>query len=64
VKKLAPFLTFDADPYAVMIDGRIKWIIDGYTTTSRYPNAQRADHNSLPPGSGLDKNFNYVRNSV
>jgi uncharacterized membrane protein (UPF0182 family) len=64
VKKLAPFLSFDADPYAVVVDGRIKWIIDGYTTTSHYPNAQRADHNSLPAGSGLDKGFNYVRNSV
>lgn len=64
VKKLAPFLAFDADPYAVVVGGKIKWIIDGYTTTSRYPNAQRADNTSLTQGSGLDKNFNYVRNAV
>jgi len=64
VKALAPFLSFDADPYAVVVDGRIKWIVDGYTTTSKYPNAQRADTSSLPPGTGLSGNFNYVRNSV
>jgi uncharacterized membrane protein (UPF0182 family) len=64
VKALAPFLSFDADPYSVIVDGRVKWIIDGYTTTNHYPNAQRANHASLPPGSGLDKDFNYVRNSV
>jgi uncharacterized protein len=64
VEALAPFLSFDADPYAVVVDGRVKWVIDAYTTTKNYPNAQRADHNSLTPGSGLDKDFNYVRNSV
>jgi uncharacterized membrane protein (UPF0182 family) len=64
VKQLAPFLSFDADPYAVVIDGRVKWIIDGYTTTSKYPNAQRADTSSLPDSSDLRGNFNYVRNSV
>ena len=64
VKKLAPFLSFDADPYTVVVNGRVKWIIDAYTTTGNYPNAQRADHNSLPPGSDLNKDFNYVRNSV
>jgi uncharacterized membrane protein (UPF0182 family) len=64
VKALAPFLSFDNDPYAVVLDGRVKWVIDAYTTSSHYPNAQRADHASLPVGSGLDKDFNYVRNSV
>ncbi|MCU1485044.1 MAG: hypothetical protein JWN67_1790 [Actinomycetia bacterium] len=64
VKTLAPFLSFDADPYSVIVDGRVKWIVDAYTTTNHYPNAQRADHASLPAGSGLDKDFNYVRNSV
>ena len=61
---MAPFLSFDADPYPVVVDGRIQWILDGYTTTNRYPNAQRADTADLPEGSGLRKNFNYVRNSV
>jgi hypothetical protein len=64
VEHLAPFLSFDGDPYATIIDGHIKWIIDGYTTTSKFPNAQRADTSSLPDSSGLHGNFNYVRNSV
>jgi uncharacterized membrane protein (UPF0182 family) len=64
VKDLAPFLSFDADPYAVLIDGRIKWVIDGYTTSNRFPNAQRVDNSSLSPTSDLNKAFNYVRNSV
>ena len=64
VEHLAPFLSFDYDPYAVIVDGRIKWIIDGYTTTSKFPNAERADTSSLPATSGLRGNFNYVRNSV
>jgi hypothetical protein len=66
VKALAPFLQFDNDPYAVVLeDGRIVYIVDGYTSTNRYPNAQKADTADLPPGSGLrGRNFNYVRNSV
>jgi len=64
VETLAPFLEFDADPYAVVIDGGVKWIVDAYTTTDRFPYAQRADNGGLPGGSGLDGRFNYVRNSV
>ena len=64
VSMLAPFLSYDADPYPVIIDGHIQWIIDAYTTTDRYPNAQRADTTQLSVGSGLDHSFNYVRNSV
>jgi uncharacterized membrane protein (UPF0182 family) len=39
-------------------------MIDGYTTSDHYPNSQRADTTSVPGGSGLRSNFNYVRNSV
>jgi uncharacterized protein len=61
----APFLSFDADPYPVVLNGRIVYMIDGYATTDRYPNAQRASTNGLSPQSGLNgKRFNYVRNSV
>jgi uncharacterized protein len=63
-QELAPFLHFDNDPYPVVVDGRIQWIIDAYTTSNRYPYAQRADTSDLPGGSGLDHSFNYVRNSV
>ena len=64
VTTLAPFLHFDADPYPVITDGRVQWIIDAYTTTARYPYAETANTTQLTAGSGLDGNFNYVRNSV
>jgi len=54
VKKLAPFLTYDSDPYIVIESGRLKWIIDAYTTSDALPY------------SNMDANqdFNYIRNSV
>ena len=65
VEKLAPFLLFDADPYPVLIDGRILYVVDGYTTTDRYPYSQFASSGELPRASGLNRqSFNYVRNSV
>ncbi|MEM0981515.1 MAG: UPF0182 family protein, partial [Cyanobacteria bacterium P01_H01_bin.58] len=36
-KRIAPFLTYDQDPYIAVIDGRLKWIIDAYSTSDRYP---------------------------
>jgi uncharacterized membrane protein (UPF0182 family) len=63
-KMLAPFLHFDHDPYPVIHDGRITWILDAYTTSDRYPYAQRVDTAGLSPGSGLDHRFNYARNPV
>ena len=63
VNRVLPFITLDGDPYIAVIDGRLQWIIDGYTTTSMYPYSQRINFNStsntLVPGSG-----NYIRNSV
>jgi len=53
VNHLAPFLELDNDPYLVVMDGRLFWIQDAYTTTDRYPYSQ-------PVGGGL----NYIRNSV
>jgi uncharacterized protein len=54
VKKLAPFLKYDRDPYLVITDdGRLVWIVDGYTTTDRIP------YSHLLRGVG-----NYARNSV
>ncbi|MGE0796439.1 MAG: UPF0182 family protein, partial [Acidimicrobiia bacterium] len=64
VESLAPMLHFDADPYLVIVAGRLLWIVDGYTTTSRYPYAEQGDNDALPSGSGLDHGFNYVRNPV
>jgi uncharacterized membrane protein (UPF0182 family) len=65
VQTLAPFLSFDSDPYVVVrSNGRMDYIIDGYTTTAHYPNAQRAITSNLPAESGLNRRMNYVRNSV
>jgi len=57
VSTLAPFLTFDEDPYVIVSDeGRISWMMDGYTTSENYPYARRYR-------LGRDR-INYVRNSV
>ena len=64
VKKLAPFLHIDNDPYPVLAEGRVQYIVDAYTTTSKYPYSQRADTEQLGENSGLRHRFNYVRNSV
>ncbi len=64
LEKLAPFLSYDADPYPVAVDGRVVWVTDAYTTTSRYPYGQRIGDVQRSPESGLDDNDNYVRNSV
>ncbi len=64
VSKLAPFLHLDADPYPVVDEGKVLWVIDAFTTTARYPYAQNANTDNLTPGSGLKHTFNYVRNSV
>ena len=37
VQKVAPYLTLDSDPYPAVVDGRVVWIVDGYTTTANYP---------------------------
>jgi hypothetical protein len=69
VERAAPFLQWDGDPYAVVIDGKIKYVRDGYTTSANYPYAQRIDladaarRNEL--GSrGVESIGNYIRNSV
>ncbi len=64
VRKAAPFLKYDSDPYPVVFNNRIQWIYDAYTTTTRYPYSQPADTARVPAGGGLQSSFNYVRNSV
>jgi uncharacterized membrane protein (UPF0182 family) len=64
VRKAAPFLKFDDDPYPVILNGKMYWVQDAYTTTNNYPYAQKANTERLPGGSGLFSSFNYVRNSV
>jgi hypothetical protein len=57
VRRVAPFLEYDADPYLVLLDGRLMWVQDAYTTTNRYPYSEPV------PGFG-ERPINYVRNSV
>ncbi|MDQ3958284.1 MAG: UPF0182 family protein, partial [Actinomycetota bacterium] len=68
VMRAAPFLSFDSDPYAANVDGRLVWILDGYTSTPWYPYSQRFDAGAtvaVPSASGvLDGDVSYVRNSV
>jgi len=64
VRKIAPFLHFDADPYPVVVKGEVKWVIDAFTTTNKYPYAETANIEQLGRNSGLNHSFNYVRNSV
>ena len=64
VRRIAPFLHLDSDPYPVVVKGQVKWIIDGFTTTNRYPYAETAITSQLSGESGLNHTFNYVRNSV
>ena len=62
-QKAAPFLSFDSQPYAVLDNGAVNFVMDGYTTSSQYPYAQNASNLNVSLG-GLPYSFNYVRNSV
>ncbi|MGX7827091.1 UPF0182 family protein [Actinokineospora sp. 24-640] len=70
VAKAAPWLTLDGDPYPAVIDGRIQWIVDGYTTLENYPYSQRtalgeATTDSLTGVVRQDnRTISYIRNSV
>ena len=63
VSHVAPFLLFDNDPYIVVIDGRLKWIIDAYTTSDRYPYSEAVAHEQKTELI-TDKDINYVRNPL
>ncbi len=66
VRRIAPFLSYDHDPYVVVdAAGKLFYLQDAYTTSDRFPNAQPFDESAAPAGSGLrNGSFNYVRNSV
>ncbi len=65
VKKVAPFLKVGDNPYPVVSNGQIYWIVNGYTTSSHFPYGQDAITTSLPLSSQLNQgNINYIRNSV
>ncbi|MBN2331268.1 MAG: UPF0182 family protein [Candidatus Aenigmarchaeota archaeon] len=56
---IAPFLSYDPDPYLVTADGRLFWMIDAYTTTSTYPYSEPVQARSIG-----NRVLNYIRNSV
>lgn len=56
--EIAPFLTFDSDPYIVVVDGHLYWILDAYTTGSTYP------YSEAQPFGSNQNSINYIRNSV
>lgn len=74
VEKVAPWLTVDSDPYPAVVDGRIQWIVDGYTTTDRYPGSERESFETMTDDAlqttspGLQTlptdEINYMRNAV
>ncbi|MDP6039785.1 MAG: UPF0182 family protein, partial [Candidatus Latescibacteria bacterium] len=53
-RKIAPFLFFDSDPYLIVSEGRLYWILDAYTTTNMYPYSKRMGRSQI----------NYIRNAV
>ncbi|MGH2682523.1 MAG: UPF0182 family protein [Actinomycetota bacterium] len=63
VRRLAPFLEFDNDPYTAMVDGRLLWIWDAYTVSANYPYSERLELSQLV-GPSLRGPANYIRNSV
>ena len=74
VAKVAPWLTLDGDSYPALVDGKIVWIIDGYTTSAGYPYAKQTTlsnattdaltANSASIAAQGDQSINYIRNSV
>ncbi|MEV1014142.1 UPF0182 family protein [Micromonospora sp. NPDC049801] len=72
VEKVAPFLTLDGDPYPAVVDGRVQWIVDGYTTAATFPYAERVNLQVETTDELTNRgtfqlareNVNYMRNSV
>ncbi|MGV8908416.1 MAG: UPF0182 family protein [Propionicimonas sp.] len=71
VAQVAPWLTLDSNIYPAVVDNRMVWIVDGYTTTRNYPNSQvqsmratTSDAQSGLVGTQADQSVNYLRNSV
>lgn len=73
VEKVAPYLTVDGNAYPAVVDGRVKWIVDGYTTSQYYPYSQQeqlseatADSQTVAGRSVAlpNSSVNYIRNSV
>jgi hypothetical protein len=70
VSQVAPWLTLDGDPYPAVVDGRIQWIVDGYTTLENYPYAEHVGLGETTTATlqGVTRlpntTVSYLRNSV
>ena len=71
VQKVAPYLQLDSDPYPSVVDGRLVWIVDGYTLTDKHPYSSKFSWSNATSGIANDANarfatdfVNYVRNPV
>jgi len=74
LQKVAPWLTVDSDPYPAIVDGRILWVLDGYTTTDRFPGAEKDSYSDMIDDALADTTtglqtiptdqINYMRNAV
>jgi uncharacterized membrane protein (UPF0182 family) len=70
VRLAAPYLTLDSDPYPAVVDGKVLWIVDGYTTSDQYPYSERQSLGGAIEDTYTDaptlpsSNVNYIRNSV
>ena len=73
VEKAAPWLTVDGDAYPAVVQGRVKWIVDGYTTSNSYPYSNRVALNEVTADAQTNQgtvavqarqDVNYIRNSV
>jgi uncharacterized membrane protein (UPF0182 family) len=70
VQLVAPYLTLDTEAYPAVVDGRVKWIIEGYTTSVNYPYSSIEGFNAAIIDSSTERgrfgsgNINYIRNSV
>ncbi|MGB4706136.1 MAG: UPF0182 family protein [Aquiluna sp.] len=70
IAEVAPYLTVDSETYPAVVDGRVKWIVDGYTTTTQYPysNVEAFNLAILDTSSETfnrdTTDVNYIRNSV
>lgn len=73
VKKAAPYLTVDGNPYPAVVEGKVQWVVDAYTTSDQYPYSTptqlgRATEDSQTASGASralpDDRVNYIRNSV
>ncbi|MGN9784890.1 UPF0182 family membrane protein [Nonomuraea sp. ZG12] len=74
IQKVAPFLTLDSNPYPAIVDGRVTWIVDAYTTSNAYPYSQSESLGEMTRDLSTDRSrviaqqpqdkINYIRNSV